>query len=86
MNKMIIVFSIIGGIIVTLVTGLILNTPPMLVGASHFGYPFPWLIKLIIHPKYFPWRVNILYLVVDIIIWSIIIGVISFIAFKIRKS
>ena len=86
MNKMIIMFSIIGGIIVTLVTGLILNTPPMLVGASHFGYPFPWLIKLIIHPKYFPWRVNILYLVVDIIIWSIIIGVISFIAFKIRKS
>ena len=86
MNKMIIVFSIIGGIIVTLVTGLILNTPPMLVGASHFGYPFPWLIKLIIHPKYFPWRVNILYLVVDIIIWSVIIGIISFIALKIRKS
>lgn len=86
MNKMIIIFSIIGGIISTLITGLIVNTPPMLMGASHFGYPFPWLIKLIIHPKYFPWRVNILYLVVDIIIWSLIIGVISFIALKIRKS
>jgi hypothetical protein len=86
MNKMMIISSIIGGIIVTLVTGLILNTPPMLMGASHFGYPFPWLIKLIIHPKYFPWRVNILFLVVDIVFWTIIIGIISFIAFKIRKS
>ena len=85
MNKMMIIFSIIGGIIITLITGLILNTPPMLVGASHFGYPFPWLVRLIIHPKYFPWRVNILYSVFDIIIWTVIVGIVLFIVSKIKK-
>ena len=70
--------AVVGGVIITLVTGLIINTPPMLVGATHYGYPFAWLIRLIIAPQYFPWRVNVLNLIADIIVWGIIIGIILF--------
>ena len=86
MNKKMILTSIIGGIIITLITGLFLNTPPMLVGASHFGYPLPWLTRLIIHPQYFPWSVSIPNLIIDIIIWSIIMGIILFVLLKIKKT
>jgi hypothetical protein len=67
---------IIGGVITTLLTGFIPNTPARLVGATHFGYPFAWLIRMVVAPRYFPWKVNPLNLVVDIIAWAIIIGVI----------
>ncbi|MBS7643209.1 hypothetical protein KEJ26_01250 [Candidatus Bathyarchaeota archaeon] len=85
MNVRILLLAIAGGVIVTLLTGLISNTPPLLVGAYHYGYPFAWLIRLIIAPQYFPWRVNILNLVADMILWIIIIGVILSILIKTRK-
>lgn len=81
MNKKDILIPVIGGIIVTLITGLIPNTPSMLVGATHYGYPLAWLTRLIIAPEYFPWRLNLLNLVADIIIWvgiiTIILGALS---------
>lgn len=73
---MILLSSIIGGLIITLLTGLISNTPPMLVGATHYGYPFAWLTRLVLAPEYFPWRVNALTLVADMIVWAVIIGIV----------
>ena len=84
MNVKILLSSIIGGVIVTLLTGLILNT--MLVGATHYGYPFAWLTRLVIAPQYFPWRVNVLLLVADIIVWAVIIGIVLLVLARTKKS
>lgn len=82
-NVKILLSSVIGGVIITLLTGLILNTP--LIGASHYGYPFAWLIRLVIAPQYFPWRVNILNLVADIVVWAVIVGVVLLILTRMKK-
>ena len=68
-----VIYSVIG-VVVTLLTGLISNTPAMLVGAMHYGYPLAWLMRLVLAPEYFPWRVNVPNLVVDLVIWIIIVG------------
>ena len=69
-----VIYSVIGGVVVTLLTGLISNTPAMLVGAMHYGYPLAWLVRLVLAPEYFPWRVNGPNLIVDLVIWIIIVG------------
>jgi len=69
-----VIYSVIGGVVVTLLTGLISNTPAMLVGAMHYGYPLAWLVRLVLAPEYFPWRVNVPNLIVDLVIWIIIAG------------
>ena len=84
MNMKMLVFSIIGGVVITLLTGLISNTP-MLLGVTHYGYPFAWLFRLILAPEYFPWRINAVNFVVDVIVWAFIVGIILFIVKKKRK-
>lgn len=79
-------FSIIGGIVVALLTGLISNTPAMLVGAMHFGHPLAWLIRLVLAPEYFPWRVNLLNLIVDIIVWALVVFLVLLALGRIRKK
>ena len=78
MKVKIILAAILSGVIVTLLTGLISNTPPILVGATHYGYPLAWLARLVIAPQYFPWRFNMLTLIADMVIWAVVIGMILF--------
>ena len=80
------IFALIGGIVITLITGLINNTPEMLVGAVYYGYPLAWLQMLVIAPQYFPWHVRPLRLVIDIVIWAVIVWVILFAISKARKK
>jgi len=70
-NVKILLSSIVGGVVITLLTGL--ARVRMLAGATHYGFPFSWLIRLVIAPEYSPWRVNVLNLVADLIVWSIVI-------------
>jgi len=77
--------SILGGIVIALLTGLVPNTPPMFVGATHYGYPWAWLIRLVVAPEYFPWRTDVLNLIGDIIVWAIMVGIILLIVGKARK-
>jgi len=86
MNVRILLLAITGGVIVTLLTGLISNTPPLLVGAVYYGYPFAWLIRLVIAPQYFPWRLNVLNLVGDLVVWAVIIGIVLSIVTRVKKS
>ena len=75
MNVKILISSIIGGVIITLLTGLISNT--LWVGAVGYGYPFAWLIRRVVAPEYFPsWHVSVLNLIADIIIWAVVIGIV----------
>jgi len=86
MTTRIVFLSVIGGVILTLLTGLVSNTPPMLVGAIHYGYPLAWLMRLVLAPEYFPWRVNVQNLIVDIVIWIIIVGMVATVLTRGRKS
>lgn len=77
--------SILGGILVTLLTGLVNSTPPMLVGATHYGYPLPWLYRLIIAPQYNPWNVDPLNFFADVIVWSVVVALVLFALTRARK-
>jgi hypothetical protein len=77
--------SILGGEIVTLLTGLFSSTPQMLVGAQWYGFPLAWLIRMIVAPEYNPWKVEFLNFIGDVIVWSVVLFVIVFIADKVRK-
>jgi len=78
--------AIIGGILITLVTALVNTTPGMLVGAVYYGYPFPWLVMLVIAPQYFPWHVRPVRLILDIVVWAIVVWVILFVVSKVRSK
>ena len=76
MNAMkLVILSLIGGVIITLLTGLLSNMPTTLLGAVHYGYPVAWLFRLILAPEYFPWRADPVGLVVDLIFWALVVGV-----------
>jgi len=79
------VVSILGGEIITLLTGLFSNTPQMLVGAEHYGFPLAWLIRMIVAPEYNPWRIEFVNFLADVVVWSVILLVIVFIVEKVRK-
>ena len=83
--KRIVIFSVFGGVLITLLTGLVSSTPPMLVGAMWYGYPLAWLFRLVISPEYFPWRVDLTGLLGDVVAWSIVVGVVLFIVKKISR-
>ena len=79
------VVSILGGVIIALLTGLFSNTPEMLLGAEHYGFPLAWLIRMIVAPEYNPWRIEFLNFLADVVVWSVILFVIVLIVEKIRK-
>ncbi|MGA8904064.1 MAG: hypothetical protein WB661_03555 [Candidatus Bathyarchaeia archaeon] len=80
------VLAAIGGIVITLLTGLLENTPEMLVGAVWYGYPLAWLVRMVVAPQYFPWVVRPLRLIADIVFWAVIVAIILFAFTKTRKK
>lgn len=73
-----------GGIAVTLVTGLVpLRT---LAGGIHYGFPMAWLIRRVLAPEYFPWRVNWLGLVADVVVWTIVILALLLVYERLREG
>ena len=81
-----VLIAVVCGVVITLVTGLIPNTPGMLVGATWYGYPLAWLIRMIVAPQYFPWKVEIASLIVDIAFWTVIALIILLVAMRKSKS
>jgi hypothetical protein len=81
--KRVVIFSVVGGVLITLLTGLVSSTPPMLVGAMWYGYPLAWLFRLVIAPEYFPWRVDVTGLLSDVVAWSVVVVVVLFVVKKI---
>ncbi len=84
--KLLILASI-GGIVITLITGLLGNTPEMLVGALWYGYPLAWLVQQLGNPAY-PTAYNLrpLRFIADIVFWAVIVAVILFAYTKMRKK
>ena len=80
------IFAIIGGIIITLITGLFEHTPSGLMGAVWYGYPLAWLVQMIVAPQYFPWVVRPFRLIIDIVVWAIVVWIILFAISKTKKK
>jgi hypothetical protein len=80
------IFVAISGIAITLPTGLLPNTPEMLVGAQWNGYPLAWLVQQLGNPAY-PTVYNLrpLRLIADIAFWAVIAAIALFVYTKIRK-
>lgn len=70
--------SVIGGAVITWVTGFFSSTPGMLVGASWFGFPLNWINHLVLAPKYanVSWVIQWPGLIIDIVFWAVILFVI----------
>lgn len=77
--------SILGGVLVTLLTGLFPTTPSLLVGATWYGFPLAWLIRMIVAPEYNPWRIELLNFFADIVIWFVIVAIVVFAVERLRK-
>lgn len=80
------IFAVVGGIIITLITGSFDHTPSGLMGAVWYGYPLAWLEMLIVAPQYFPWVVRPVRLVIDVVVWVIVVWIILFVISKIKKK
>ena len=72
--------SVIGGVVIALLTGLVNSTPGGLVGATWYGWPENWLIRMVVAPQYNPWKVNWVGLVVDAIVWIVIVAIVMLVA------
>ena len=80
MNVKIVILVVVAGLVITLFTGLVSNTPAMLMGATHYGFPVAWLFRLVIAPEYFPWRVDIAHLLIDTATWAAVATILVFTA------
>jgi len=63
------IYSLITGIIITLITGFFPNV--FLIGVSYWGYLLPWT-KQIVYPGA-PFEILWINFIVDIIIWSVLV-------------
>jgi hypothetical protein len=79
----VVISSLVGGFVIALLTGLVSNGT--LLGGEWYGYPFAWLIRRILSPEYYPWNVEWLWLVTDIIVWALVVGAFLEISLRIRK-
>lgn len=79
-NLVISIESVIGGVIIALLTGVVNSTPGGLVGATWYGWPESWLIRMVVAPQYNPWKVQWVGLVVDAIVWIVIVAIVMLVA------
>jgi len=85
------VYAFLGGVVITLLTGLIVSTPDCVItvcqaGAVYYGVPFTWLEMRVVAPQYFPWVIRLVRLILDIIVWTIVVWVILFLVSKVKKK
>jgi hypothetical protein len=74
-----------GGVLVTLVSGLVNITPSGLVGSRWYGFPASWISRLVLAPQYNPWRINAVGLAIDLVVWILIVGAILVIIKHFKK-
>jgi hypothetical protein len=65
-----VIWAVVAGIVIALLTGAVNTTPTGLVGAAWFGWPVAWMYNLVTHPP--ATNLNFLNLVPDVVVWSAI--------------
>jgi hypothetical protein len=81
---MILALAIIGGVVITLLTGLVDNTPEGMVGAVRYGYPIFWLVMIVVPGT--PYVVRWLRFFIDIVAWTVVVWVILFLISRARSK
>jgi len=62
--------SLAAGLVLTLLTGFVrLESLP---GGEHYGFPAAWLVRRVLAPDYFPWRIEPVGLAVDLALWTVV--------------
>jgi len=69
------ILSILLGLLITLASGVI--PVKVMMGATQYGVPFQWLVRVVVHPSINPWRILAPYAILDILFWTIVCYVIS---------
>ena len=82
--KLMVLVSVVAGLVITLITGLVDVTPMHLVGATWHGWPLPWFY-VIVYPGS-PISVNWLNLIGDIIVWFVIVLAVALVISKFKKT
>jgi hypothetical protein len=90
-SRKMLVCAFVAGVVITLLTGLIVNAPDCVftlcvVGAVYYGYPFAWLARVVAAPPYSPWFIRLVRLILDIVVWTIVVYVILFAVSKTKKK
>jgi len=75
-SPMLLLFSVVGGIVITLLTGMMNSTPGQLVGATWYGYPTSWIIRMVVAPQYNPWSFQAANFVIDVVVWFVVVAVV----------
>ena len=68
--------SLLKGTLIALITGLVPRNT--LVGATHYGLPMAWLIRLVLSPQYNPWRILPVWFILDAAIWSLVVFLLKY--------
>ncbi|HVA83190.1 MAG TPA: hypothetical protein VNF06_03440 [Candidatus Aquilonibacter sp.] len=76
--------SIVGGVVITAITGLY-NNMTGLIGATPYGFPATWIRWLAVGPQYSPWQVDPVGLVIDLVVWIVVVAIILAVIKKYRK-
>ena len=64
-----VVYSVVGGIVFTLITALFPNTAK--IGTSAHGYPFPWLAQPL-YPLGSPMVLLLTGMIFDLLVWTVV--------------
>ncbi len=78
-----IVYSVISGFVVTLITALLPNTA--MIGTSGYGYPFPWLAQSF-YPPGGPMMLLWSGLIIDHLVWTVVAFLVIKLYQKLRKE
>jgi hypothetical protein len=82
--KLMVLGSLVTGLVITLITGLVDVTPMNLVGATWHGWPLAWFY-VIVYPGS-PISINWLNLLGDIIVWFVIVLMAALVISKLKKT
>lgn len=77
--------SVLGGMVITLLTRKLMYTQPIPVDEARYGFPFPWLIRFQIPPQYPSWGIEPLNFFADVAFWSIVISITLFALTKAKR-
>lgn len=82
--KLMVPGSLVTGLVITLITGLVDVTPLKLVGATWHGWPLAWFY-VIVYPGS-PTSVNWLNFIGDIIAWFVIVLIAALVISKLKRK
>jgi len=85
LSKKIIFVAIFGGVLIAVATGFIENPPDAsIIGATHYGYPFPWRMIMTTLPS--TMKLILSNLTGDVLVWAGLLYVLAFIIHSYREK